>query len=52
LFIYKAIAQKNAIVLEDVQTLYAKKIVETATAGTPIEVLNEQSGAYEWHVKQ
>ena len=49
--IYKAIAVKNGISVEGVQKLSAKKIQDGANAGTPIEVLNETTGQYEWKVK-
>ena len=49
--IYKAIAQKNGIIIEDVQKMYAKKLQDGAGSGTPVEVLNESSGMYEWKIK-
>ncbi|MBU1912243.1 MAG: YdbL family protein [Candidatus Omnitrophica bacterium] len=49
--IYKAIAQKNGISIEEVQKMYAKKLQDGATSGTPVEVLNESSGRYEWKIK-
>ena len=49
--IYKAIAQKNGISIEEVQKMYAKKLQDGAASGTPVEVLNESSGQYEWKVK-
>ena len=49
--IYKAIAQKNGISIEEVQKIYAKKLQDGATSGTPVEILNESSGRYEWKIK-
>ena len=49
--IYKAIASKNGISIEEVQKIYAKKLQDGANSGTPIETLNESSGQYEWKVK-
>ncbi|MDD5737706.1 MAG: DUF1318 domain-containing protein [Candidatus Omnitrophica bacterium] len=48
--IYKAISQKNGAALEDVQKLYAKRLIEDAPAGTPIEVM-DASGNYGWKKK-
>ncbi len=49
--IYKAIAEKNGISVEDVQKIYAKKLQDNASSGTPIEAINESTGQYEWKVK-
>jgi len=49
--IYEAIANKNQISIEDVQKLYAKRLQDNANSGTPIEVLNESTGGYEWRIK-
>ncbi len=49
--IYKAIAQKNGISIEEVQKIYAKKLQDGANSGTPIETLNESTSQYEWKVK-
>ncbi len=45
--IYKAIAAKNGISVEEVQKMYAKKLQDSANPGAPVEVLNESSGQYE-----
>ncbi len=50
--IYQAVAKKNATSVEEVQKLYIKRLQEDAPQGTPIEVLNEVSGAYEWKAKK
>ena len=50
MLIYKAISQKNGAALEDVQKLYAKRLIEDAPAGTPIEVM-DASGNYGWKKK-
>ena len=49
--IYKAIAEKNGISVEEVQKIYAKKLQDNASSGTPIEAINESSGQYEWKMK-
>ena len=49
--IYEEIANKNGISNEEVQKMYAKRLQEDATAGTPIEVLNESDGTYSWKTK-
>ena len=49
--IYMAIAAKNGISVEEVQKIYAKKLQDAASPGTPIEALNESTGQYEWKVK-
>lgn len=52
MLIYEAIARKNGIAVEEVQALYAKRLQADASPGTPIEVLNEKTGSYEWRIKQ
>ena len=49
--IYKAIANKNGISVEEVQKIYAKKLQDGAASETPVESLNESTGQYEWKVK-
>jgi uncharacterized protein YdbL (DUF1318 family) len=49
--IFESVAQKNGTSVEEVQKIYAKKMQENAPAGTPIEVLNEATGKYEWKIK-
>jgi hypothetical protein len=49
--IYQAVAKKNGTSVEEVQKLYAKRLQQDAPGGTPIEVLEESSGAYAWKVK-
>jgi len=49
--IYQAIAKKNGTSVGDVQELYAKRLQNNAPSGTPIEVLNEATGSYEWQLK-
>lgn len=51
LVIYKSIAAKNSTSVEEVQKLYAKRLRNDAPSGTPVEVLNESTGVYEWKVK-
>lgn len=52
MMIYQAVAQKNGTSVEAVQQLYAQRLQSDAPAGTPIEVLNNSTGLYEWKVKQ
>ena len=49
--IYKSLAQKNGVSVDEIQKIYAKKLQEIAPAGTAIEVLSEKTQAYEWKVK-
>ena len=50
--IYKAIAAKNNSSVEAVQKRYVEKYLHRdAPPGTPLEVLNEATGAYEWKIK-
>lgn len=51
LVIYKAIAEKNATSLDEVEKLYAKRLQQDAPSGTPIETLNSGTGSYEWRTK-
>jgi uncharacterized protein YdbL (DUF1318 family) len=51
MIIYRAVASKNGISVEEVQKLYAKRLQEDAPAGSPIEVSNQSSGAYLWQTK-
>jgi uncharacterized protein YdbL (DUF1318 family) len=51
MIIYKSMAAKNNISVEEVQKLYAKRLHSDAPSGTPVEVLNEAAGAYEWKAK-
>ena len=49
--IYKALAEKNNTSVDEIQKIYASRLQESAPQGTPIEVLNPSTGAYEWKVK-
>jgi len=51
MIIYAALAQKNQISVEEMQKIYAEKLQAKAPSGTPIEVFNTSSGAYEWRIK-
>jgi len=51
MIIYQSVSVKNNISVDEVQKLYAKRLRSDAPFGTPIEVLNEASGVYEWKVK-
>jgi len=51
LTIYKSLAEKNNISLEEIQKIYASRLQKEAPAGTPIEVFNQVSGSYEWKIK-
>lgn len=49
--IYKSISDKNNTSIEDIQKLYAKRLANDAPSGTPVELLNPATGAYEWKIK-
>ena len=49
--IYRAIAEKNSIMVQEVQSIYSQKLQEGAPGGTPIEVYNKATGDYEWQKK-
>lgn len=51
MIIYQAVARKNETLIEEVQKIYAQRLQNDASVGTPIEVLNETTGAYEWKIK-
>jgi len=51
MIIYKSVAAKNNTSVKEVQELYVKKLRDNAPSGTPVEVLNESTGAYEWKTK-
>ena len=50
--IYNEVARKNNISVEEVQKLYVKRLQQDALQGTPIEVLNEAAGGFEWKIKE
>jgi len=49
--IYAALAEKNQISVGEMQKIYAEKLQGKAPSGTPVEVFNTSSGAYEWRIK-
>ncbi|MFH1641082.1 MAG: DUF1318 domain-containing protein [Candidatus Omnitrophota bacterium] len=49
--IYKSLASGNNISVEEMQKLYSKRLYKDAPSGTPIQELNESTGAYEWRKK-
>ncbi|MFA5361773.1 MAG: DUF1318 domain-containing protein [Candidatus Omnitrophota bacterium] len=49
--IYRAVAVKNGISVEEVQKQYAKRTQQEAPPGAPLEVLNQSSNTYEWKIK-
>lgn len=49
--IYRSLAQKYGETLEQIQKVYAEKLVDQAPSGTPIEVLSGSTNSYEWKVK-
>ncbi len=51
MLIYRALTQKYGETLEQIQKVYAEKLVGQAPAGTPIEILNNATGSYEWKIK-
>lgn len=50
--IYKAVAAKNNISLQEVQKLYAKRLSVDAPAGTPVETVDAQGAAGQWKTKE
>lgn len=52
MIIYKSLAQKNDISLEEMQSLYAKRLQDDAPSGTPIELLNDNTGESKWEFKK
>ncbi|MGD9015027.1 MAG: DUF1318 domain-containing protein [Candidatus Omnitrophota bacterium] len=51
MIIYAQVAEKNNAPVREVQKIYAKRLQDDAPAGTEIEVLNQETGAYEWKRK-
>lgn len=51
LIIYSLLAQKNNTTLEEIKKIYAQRLQNDAPIGTPVEVLNASTGAYEWKIK-
>ncbi|MCM8783161.1 MAG: YdbL family protein [Candidatus Omnitrophica bacterium] len=51
MIIYKAIANKNNISIEEVQKLYSGRLQKDSPSGTPIEIFNASKGSYEWSIK-
>lgn len=51
MLIYTEVARKNNVSIEDVQELYAKRLQEDSPQGTPIEIINQATGQYEWMIK-
>ena len=51
MIIYQEVARKNNVSLEEIQKIYAQRLQNDAPSGTPIEVLNESAGVYEWRKK-
>lgn len=51
MLIYRSLAEKNNTSAEEIQRLYAARLQKDAPFGTPIEVLNQSSGAFEWKIK-
>ncbi len=48
--IYQAVAVKNGTSVEEVKKMYAKRLINDAPAGAPVEVL-ASAGGYEWTIK-
>ena len=51
MIIYQEVAGKNQVSVEEIQRIYAERLQNDAPSGTPIEVLNESAGVYEWRIK-
>ena len=51
MIIYKSVAAKNNTPVEEIKKVYAQRLQADAPSGTPIEVLNPATAAYEWKKK-
>ena len=51
MIIFRSLAKKNNVPVEDVQRLYVERLQNDAPKGTAIEVMNGSTGSYEWKVK-
>jgi len=51
MIIYRSLAAKYGQSLDEIQKVYAERLSKQAPAGTPIEVFNPSTGAYEWKTK-
>jgi len=51
MLIYYSLAKKNNAPVEEIQKLYAARLQKDAPSGTPIEVFNQSSSAFEWKIK-
>lgn len=51
MLIYREVAKKNGTSVEEVQKLYAQRLQTDAPTGTPVEILNQATGNYEWKIK-
>lgn len=51
MIIYKSVAKKNNVTVEEIQKIYAERLQKSAPSGTPIEVFNSKTAAYEWKIK-
>ena len=49
--IYRGVAKNNGTSVEEVQALYAKRLQADAPVGTPVETVDESTGASRWEVK-
>lgn len=49
--IYESVASSNNVTIEEVQKLYAKRLQKDSPSGTLMQVLNEDTGVYEWKKK-
>jgi len=49
--IYKALAVKNNINVEEIQKPYASRLQKDAPQGAPVEVFNSSTGIYQWQTK-
>lgn len=49
--IYRKLAARNGVELEEIEKLYAKRLQESLPAGAPVEVFDLDKGAYVWHIK-
>lgn len=49
--IYRALAEKNQVSIEEIKKIYAQRLQKDAPVGTPIEVYSVSTGRYEWKEK-
>lgn len=51
MIIYRKLADRNGVDVEEIEKLYAKRLQEKLPAGAPVEVFDLDKGAYVWRIK-